>query len=79
MAAQAPRLSVGCHVVLIDGMPVLQVSRISTLAIRKSPGRFGDSLKRFALLAAFKKFDPEQIEDEITAQIRRLQDGGIQV
>lgn len=79
MAAQAPRLSVGCHVVLIDGIPVLQASRISTLAIRKSPGRFGNSLKRFAMLAAFKKLDSEQIEDEITAQIRRLQDAGIQV
>lgn len=79
MAAQAPRLSVGCHVVLIDGMPVLQASRISTLAIAKSPSRFGNSLKRFALLAAFKKLDSEQIEAEVTAQVRKLQAAGIQV
>lgn len=79
MAAQAPRLSVGCHVVLVDGMPVLQASRISTLAIGRYPSRFGNSLKRFALLAAFNKLGPEQIEDEITAQVRKLQDAGIQV
>lgn len=79
MAAQAPKLSVGCHVVLIDGTPTLAPAEVSTLISRKSPSRFRDSLKHFALLAAAKRLDVEQIEAEVTAQIRKVQAAGIQV
>lgn len=79
MAGQAPQLSVGCHVVLVDGTPVLPPSQVSTLADGSSQDRFRDSLKRFALLAALKKLDAAQIEAEVTAQIKKLQAAGIAV
>lgn len=79
MVTQAPQLSVGCHVVLVDGTPVLDPSRIPSLTVTQSRARFRDSLKRFALLAACGKLDSVQIEAEVTAQIRKLQAAGIQV
>ena len=79
MASQTPLLSVGCHVVLVDGIPALEPSRVPTLVAPDSSGRFRDSLKRFALLAAFRKLDPAQIEAEVTAQIQKLQAAGIHV
>ena len=79
IASQAPLLSVGCHVVLVDGTPMLEPSGISTLTDPGSSTRFRDSLKRFALLAAFRKMDSAQIEAEVTAQIQKLQNAGIKV
>lgn len=79
LTTEAPRLSVGCHVVLVDGTPVLEASRVSTLAAPDSANRFRDSLKRFALLAACKKLDEAQIAAEVTAQIQKLQSAGIAV
>lgn len=80
LARQTPSLSVGCHVLLVDGAPVLEISRTSTLAFENN-GRqkFRDSLVKFACLAAARRLDEEQIEAEIAAQIRKLQAAGIQV
>lgn len=79
LVMEAPRLSVGCHVVLVDGTPMLEPSRIPTLTPSNSTAQFRDSLKRFALLAACKKLDANQIEAEVTAQIQKLQSKGISV
>lgn len=79
LVVQAPRLSVGCHVVLIDGTPALDPSRIPSLTAAPSRAKFRDSLKPFAFLAACRKLDPGQIEAEGTAQIKKLQAAGIQV
>ena len=76
LAAQAPRLSIGCHVVLVDGTPVSDPDSISTLVVNS---RFRDRLTNFALLAAGGRLDPEQIEAEVTAQIRKLQSAGVNV
>ncbi len=79
-AKQLPQLSVGCHVVLIDGEPVLDASRLTSLTEKKlEPARFGDSLKVFAARALSGRLDPEQIQAETTAQIRKLQGAGIAV
>jgi hopanoid biosynthesis associated protein HpnK len=75
LAASAPRLSVGCHVVLVDGVPVSDTAAVSTLTVGP---RFRDRLTNFAMLAATGRLDPAQIETEVTAQIHKLQAAGIQ-
>ncbi len=79
LAAQAPKLSVGCHVVLVDGSPILSGAQVSSLAVTSSAPRFRASLISFACLAASGRLDQEQIEKEVTAQIRKLQAAGITV
>jgi hopanoid biosynthesis associated protein HpnK len=80
LANTAPRLSVGCHVVLIDGEPVLASTQIPTLtASTGDPSQFRDGLIGFAARALAGMIDPEQIQAEATAQIRKLQSAGIVV
>jgi hopanoid biosynthesis associated protein HpnK len=78
LAKQTLALSVGCHVVLVDGTPALNPAAVSSLLAPKSP-RFHQSLMSFACLAAAGRLDPIQIEAEVTAQIKKLQSAGIQV
>ena len=79
LSKQAPRLSVGCHVVLVDGSPELGREQVSSLTAKGPTPRFRESLITFAGLAIAKRLDEEQIENEITAQIRKLQSAGITV
>jgi chitin disaccharide deacetylase len=80
MASRTPQLSVGCHVLLVDAAPVLELAKVSTLAIGNSGmPKFRDSLVSFACLAAARRLNEDEIEAEITAQIRKLQAVGIQV
>jgi hopanoid biosynthesis associated protein HpnK len=80
LAKETPPLSVGCHVVLIDGAPVLDAARLSTLTSRNSrPARFGNSLKSFAARALTRRLNPAEIEAETSAQIRKIQAAGISV
>jgi hopanoid biosynthesis associated protein HpnK len=79
-AKQLPRLSVGCHVVLIDGVPVLDPSRLPTLTSKNSlSAAFRDGLKSFAARALAGRLDSDEIENEITAQIRKIQAAGVDV
>jgi chitin disaccharide deacetylase len=79
LAKTVPRLSVGCHVVLIDGEPVLSAERISSLTARSPAPRFRDGLKTFAACAIAGHMDAGQIAAEAEAQIRRIQAAGIVV
>jgi hopanoid biosynthesis associated protein HpnK len=78
LAAQAPKLSVGCHVVLVDGSPVLDSPRVSSLIANSGP-HFRESIISFALLATTGRLDQDQIEAEVTAQIKKLQTSGVRV
>jgi hopanoid biosynthesis associated protein HpnK len=79
-AKSASRLSVGCHVVLVDGSPVLSGQQASTLFDQKADdGRFYDGLGAFALRAVSGRVDADEIEAEVTAQIRKLQSAGVSV
>jgi len=69
-----PKLSVGCHVVLIDGEPVLVPEEVSSLT---QSGRFRDGLKMFAARALTGRVDPTEIAAEGTAQIRKIQTAGL--
>ena len=79
LASSSPRLSVGCHVVLVDGAPLLAGSQISSLINQTEDSRFYRSLGSFGFRALTGRFDPLQIEAEATAQIRKLQSAGISV
>src|SRR5205807_6091843 len=79
LSQSTPQLSVGCHVVLVDGTPVLGATEISSLVTRANGGSFRDGLTAFALRALRHQLDPEEIEAEATAQIRKLCAAGIAV
>ncbi len=74
-----PKLSVGCHVVLIDGEPVLSAEQLPSLTTRSSTPRFRDGLKSFAARAIAGQMDSDEIAAEATAQIRKIQTAGIVV
>ena len=80
-ARSAPNLSVGCHVVLVDGAPVSPPDAVDTLlAIRSAePDKFYSRLSAFAARAMLGGFDRDQLVSEITAQIRKIQSTGLQV
>jgi chitin disaccharide deacetylase len=80
-ARSSPNLSVGCHVVLVDGTPVSPPGALDTLlAIRSAhPEKFYSSLSAFAARATLGGFDRDQLVTEITAQIRKLQSAGVHV
>ena len=76
LAKTLPRLSLGCHVVLIDGRPVLGAEQLPSLT---SGSQFRDGLIAFAARAISGRIDADQVAAEATAQIRKLQSAGITV
>jgi chitin disaccharide deacetylase len=82
LAAGGGRFSAGCHVVLIDGAPVLPPDRVITLldpsAHNNGTRRLRESLNDFAIASFRHKLIPEEIEAEAGAQIERIQLEGIQ-
>jgi chitin disaccharide deacetylase len=75
-----PGLSVGCHVVLVDGTPVLDHTAVASLVTSESqPPEFHSRLSAFAGRAVIGRFDPDQLTSEIVAQVRKLQAAGIAV
>lgn len=78
IASNTPTLSVGCHIVLVDGLATAPPREISSLVLGNPP-RFRTSLARFAASVQSGKIDPAHIETEATAQIRKLQSAGIHV
>jgi hopanoid biosynthesis associated protein HpnK len=80
LAKTVPRLSVGCHVVLIDGEPVLDSEQLPSMTSVKSDGvRFRDGLKLFAARALTGRLDAGEIENEASAQIQKIESAGLNV
>jgi hopanoid biosynthesis associated protein HpnK len=77
VALAEPSFGVGCHIVLVDGPPVLPPTKIPTLV--QANGQLYDSLLRFAADLHRGRIREAEIEAEATAQIRRLQAVGLQV
>jgi hopanoid biosynthesis associated protein HpnK len=71
-----PQLGIGCHVVLIDGEPLLDAEKLPSLTNSR---RFRDSLRSFAGRALAGRIDEGEIFAEAAAQIRKLQKRGIAV
>jgi chitin disaccharide deacetylase len=76
LAKSETRLDVGCHVVLVDGYPLLPASQVPSLV---SGPRFRNSLSAFAARAIAGHIDAGEIEAEAITQIRKLQAAGIAV
>jgi len=82
LAQSRPRLGVGCHIVLVDGAPLLDQKAVHSLLHggggSGSP-RFREGITRFGTLALLGRLNENEIEAEATAQIRKLQAAGIAV
>jgi chitin disaccharide deacetylase len=102
IARTLPNLSVGCHVVLVDGQPVSRPELVRSLlvpagreslpfspqgtgvvrAVTATAGaanRFYDGFGAVAMRSLRGRLNSQQIEHEVVAQIRRLQEAGIHV
>ncbi len=83
LAQSTPRLGVGCHVVLVDGAPLLPQTQVPSLLDRNGNSaagpRFREGITRFGTLALLGRLAADEIEAEATAQIRKLQASGIPV
>jgi hopanoid biosynthesis associated protein HpnK len=77
-ALKTPTLRVGCHVVLVDGEPVLPQGEIPTLTNPKT-ARFHSTLATFLRLALPGSIQPAEIEAEAAAQIALLQGRGLRL
>ena len=78
-SATGNNFSVGCHVVLLDGEPLLPATQVPSLLEPKNGAScFRESLNGFAVASFRHQLNPEEIEAETAAQIGRLQASGIQ-
>jgi hopanoid biosynthesis associated protein HpnK len=83
LAQSRPRLGVGCHVVLVDGAPLLGHREVRSLLDGggNSSGHphFREGIASFGVRALLGRLSENEIESEATAQIRKLQAAGILV
>ena len=76
------RVSLGCHVILLDGTPALAPERVPSLLqpnARVGSPEFRVKLNDFALASFTGKLNPAEVEAEAAAQMQCLQDAGIQL
>jgi chitin disaccharide deacetylase len=78
MALAMPTLGVGCHVVLVDGTPVSEGSRIRSLVDRKT-GLLHPTLGSFLKRLFTARISSAEVEAEATAQIALLQSYGLRL
>jgi predicted glycoside hydrolase/deacetylase ChbG (UPF0249 family) len=82
-AGRSRLLGIGCHVVLVDGSPILPVDQVRTLldpgSIEAETPRFRPSLAHFARDLFLGRINTREIEAEASAQIEKLQAAGIRV
>ena len=78
IALATPSLGVGCHVVLVDGEPVLPPREIPSLIDRKT-GRFPASLSTFLARLFTGRIRAAEVEAEAAAQIALLQNAGLRL
>jgi hopanoid biosynthesis associated protein HpnK len=78
LAVQTPTLGVGCHVVLIDGEPVLPPAQIPSLVDSRT-GCFPSSLNTFLARLFTGRIRAAEIEAEAGAQIDFLQQKGVRL
>lgn len=81
VARLAPGLSIGCHVMLVDGVPVLPPPSIPTLLATGAgkSGRFPNSISAVGARAVLRRFDEDQLVREVVAQVQKIVSAGISV
>jgi len=78
LAQATPSLGVGCHVVLVDGEPILEPRAIPTLADAQT-GRLSPTLGGFLKRLLTGRIGSADIEAEAAAQIALLQSQGVRL
>ncbi len=78
LALATPTLGVGCHVVLVDGQPVLPPEKVPTLVDRDT-GCFPPKLITFLSRLFTGRIRATEIQAEVAAQIARLRDAGLRL
>ncbi len=78
LASGATPFGIGCHIMLVDGVPLSPAAQITSL-IEAGDGiaRFRDSLSSFAIAALSGRINPDELEVEAAAQMRRVQQAGV--
>ena len=79
IAKSSDKWSVGCHLVLVDGEPLIDPGRVPTLVPGRNSHKFRDGVGILALQSLAGRVDSDQVEAESIAQIRKLQASGINV
>lgn len=82
LAEMVPKLSVGCHVMLTDGKPILAGEQLPSLTLTTSltnSSRFRDGMMGFAARAVSGRLNGGEIAAEASAQIRKIQSAGLHV
>lgn len=69
-------LNVGCHVMLVDGTPILPTGRLKHLT---NDGTFISSATEFARVALTGGIAEEEIHAEATAQFKKLRAAGVEI
>src|SRR5262249_41442393 len=77
MARRQPALGIGCHVVLVDGAPLLPEARVTSLV--RANGRFRVGFLEFARAARGVRLNASEIKPEAAAQIEKLRQSGIAI
>ena len=78
LARATPSLSVGCHIVLVDGEPVLPTAQLGSLA-NPDTGRLQPTLGGFLKRLLSGRIRGAEIEAEAAAQIAALQSRGVRL
>jgi hopanoid biosynthesis associated protein HpnK len=78
LARSTHSLGVGCHVVLVDGEPVLRAHDLPTLVDPRT-GRFRPTIGAFLQQFLTRRIRPSEIEAEAAAQIALLQNRGLRL
>ena len=71
-----PRLGVGCHIVLLGGIPVAPREQIPSLV--NAEGRLPGSLPAFVARLSARMVKLSELETEIRAQIQKVRKAGIE-
>jgi hopanoid biosynthesis associated protein HpnK len=74
--AAADGLNVGCHVMLVDGTPLLPADQLRTLT---NDGEFISSATEFARVALIGGVAEGEVHAEATAQFKKLRASGVEI
>lgn len=77
-SAASGAFSVGCHVGVVDGTPVLPPQQIPSL-MADGKGSFRRSIVSLARAASLGQLSAVEVEAEIIAQIRAIQSAGVRI
>ena len=78
LARAYPKLGVGCHVVLVDGQPLLSPAEVRSLTLSGTP-MFRRTATDFARAAVRRRISGDEIAAEAVAQMRKLQAAGVKL